>query len=293
MSKGSSGGDKVAFSGMKILVQGIIHSDASGTIMRIGDQNALGKRYAMKVVKRDDPADDLYVELAKCHYTASQKMGHPSLLKYHDFQLKRSWFKVVRAELLMEYVAGKAIDKLPKVGVGHQVQIFRQAVAGLAHLHRRDMRHGDLQPSHVLLTKNGDVKVLGYGLNLLPAPLLEKFNFNRGYMAPEQSKRKSVSDKADVYSFGAIMYQLLTGQSANQGRRAQGEVEKLPIPARLNTAVTADLSNLVVSCLSTHPDKRPASMYDLQVKLDAIAKDMGVSEISLKGLATEDEEKGE
>lgn len=285
----SASAPKPKFRDIKILVQGILHSDATGTVMRIGDQNALGRRYAMKVIKRDDPADDLYVELARCHCEASSKMGNPALLHYYDFQLQRKWFKVVRAELLMEYVVGKSLDQLPDLGLGHLVQIFRQTAAGLAHLHRRDMLHGDLQPSHIMLTRQGEVKVLGYGLNLLPDVHREKFSFNRAYLAPEQARAKVVTDKADIYSLGAVMYQAMTGHHANVGRRAQGELEKIPLPAKLNPAITPSLNNLLVSCLQSQPDKRPASMYDLQVKLDEIAKEMGTHELSLKGLALPEE----
>jgi serine/threonine-protein kinase len=293
MSKGSSAAaNRPKFRDIKLLVQGIIRADATGTIMRIGDQNNLGKLYAMKVVKRDEPADDLYVELARCHCEASAKVSHPALLGYYDFQTRRQWFKVVRAELLMEYVVGKSIDQLPDLELAHLVQIFRQAAAGLAHLHRREMRHGDLQPSHIMLTRSGEVKVLGYGLNLLSDPLRANFKFNRAYLAPEQAKAKAVSDKADIYSLGAVMYQAMTGQPANIGRRAEGELEKIPTPSRLNPAISPLMNNILVHCLQSQPDKRPASMYDLQLKLDEAAKEMGADEVSLKGLAIGEEKEG-
>lgn len=286
MSKATADGPR--FSGLKFLVEGILHTDDSGTIMKIGDQGAMGKPYALKVVKRESAADDVYVELAKAHHAASQKLNHPNLLKYFDFRPKRSWFKVTGAELLMEFVAGKPIDQVPRLGVAHLALIFRQAATGLNHLHRREMRHGDLRPDHVLLTRNGEVKVIGYGLNLLPATALEKFKFAKGYQAPEQHKARIVSDRADVYSFGAIMYKALTGHSPNSGGRGRGELEqKLPEPSKVNPAVTAPLNDLVLACLNTHAPKRPESIYDVQLKLDAVVKEMGAESFNLKGLAAE------
>lgn len=285
MAKGAAVSGRPTFGGIKVLVEGVLHADDSGTIVRIGDQRAMGKKYAMKVVRREEPGDDLYVELARCHCEASQKLGHPALLKYHDFRLKRSWFKVVGAELLMEYVAGKSLDGLTGLGAGHLVQVFRQAAAGLAHMHRRDVRHGDLQPAHLLLSRSGEVKVLGYGLNLLSPGAREKFPFARAYLAPEQAKAKLVSDKADVYSLGAVMYHLLTGQSANVGRRAEGDLEKIPRPARLNPAIVGALDELLIGCLQSQPQRRPESMYAVSQVLDEVAKEMGTAELSLRGLA--------
>jgi eukaryotic-like serine/threonine-protein kinase len=286
MSKGGNTGPKL--SGMKFLVEGIIHTDETGTVMRIGDQAAMGKPYALKVVKREGPNDDLYIELAKAHHAASQKLGHASLLKYYDFRPKKSWFKISGAELLMEFVQGKSLDQLAKLGVAHLALIFHQAAAALNHLHRREMRHGDLRPDHILLTKNGEVKIIGYGLNLLTPAFLEKFTFAKAYQAPEQHKSKIVSDKADIYSLGAVMYKCVTGHSANSGGRGKGELEqKLPEPSRVNPAVTAMFSEIILACLNTHAPKRPDSMYDLQLKLEAVVKDMGAESFSLKGLASD------
>ncbi len=291
MSKATTDGPK--FSGLKFLVEGILHTDDSGTIMKIGDQGAMGKPYALKVVKRESADDDVYVELAKAHYSASQKLSHPTLLKYFDFRPKRSWFKVTGAELLMEFVAGKPIDQLPKLGVAHLALIFRQAATGLNHLHRRNMRHGDLRPDHILLTKTGEVKVIGFGLNLLPPVALEKFAFSKAYQAPEQHKAKIVSDRADVYSFGAIMYKTVTGHSPNSGGRGRGDLEqKLPEPSRVNPAVTAPFNELILACLNTHAPKRPDSIYDVQLKLDAVVKDMGAESFNLKGLAADQPAEG-
>ncbi|CAN5914696.1 hypothetical protein BH23PLA1_BH23PLA1_18640 [soil metagenome] len=128
-------------SGMKFLVEAVLNADDSGTVLRIGDQKALGRNYALKIVKREAENGDLQIELARLAAEASTKLGHPAILKYHDFRLRRSWFRVSRAELLMEYVAGQPISGIEELTTDQLILIYRQVASALAHMHRRGLCH--------------------------------------------------------------------------------------------------------------------------------------------------------
>jgi serine/threonine-protein kinase len=273
--------------GLKFLVEAMLDTEGAGKVVRIGDQNQPGRRYALKFISREGPEDDVDLARAKAACQASAKLGHPVPLKYHDFRLKRKFvfFGPGRGELLMEFVPGKAIDALPDLSLDQLVLIFQKVASGLAHMHRRDVRHGDLAPRRVLLTRTGDVKLLGYGLTLVPGPLREQYKGERRYMAPEQIRGKILGDRTDVYSLGAVMYHQMTGQPANVGGRAKGDVEKIPLPTRLNPAIPASLNNLLVACLQSDPPKRPETMYEVSQKLDAIVEEMGLEPSLLKGAA--------
>lgn len=286
MSKATADG-RPQLAGLKFLVEAILDTEGSGKVVRIGDQARAGRRYAIKFINREGPEDDIDLARAKAACEASAKLGHPVPLRYHDFRLRRKWvwFGPGRGELLMEYVPGKAIDSLSDLSLDQLVLIFQKVAAGLAHMHRRNVRHGDLSPRRILITRNGDVKLLGYGLAQVPPTLREQYKGERRYMAPEQIRGKILGDRTDVYSLGAVMYHQMTGQPANVGGRSKGDVEKIPLPARLNPAIGASLNSLLVSCLQSDPPKRPETMYEVSQRLDAIVQEMGLDDSLLRGVA--------
>jgi len=165
--------------------------------------------------------------------------------------------------VLMEYVDGQALDRVENLEVGPAVLIFHQIAAALAHLHRRGVLHGDLTPGHVLLSRGGQVKVLGYGRNLA------------------REKAATLDEKADLYQLGATMYRVLNGRPA----RAAGEGGKMSTPTALNPQVPARLNNLVVACLQSNPHKRPEGAFNVEQELKALADEMGLDPTSLRGLA--------
>jgi serine/threonine-protein kinase len=282
----SDGAPKLA--GMKYLVESILSTGEKDTVMRIGDQGNLGKPYALKVIRREDKGDDVRLACARAAVEASPKLGHPALLHYHDFRLRKAWLVVVkRGELLMEFVDGQSLDHIKGLKIAPLALIFRQVAAAVAHMHRRGVRHGDIKPSHIMLARNGQVKVLGYGLSIVRETDKESPLGTKAYMAPEQSKGRALDEKTDIYSLGATMYHLLTGRPFP--RRDDGE-GKAPAPAAVNHNIPIDLSNLVVSCLSSHPPKRPEDMTIVRDRLDAIVKTLGVHDDQLKGLAKAEKE---
>lgn len=274
-------------SGMKYLVEAVLNADDSSTVLRISDRQAVDRIYALKIIKRESSEDDIFLELGRLALEASTKLAHPAILKYFDYRLRRSWFRVSRAELLMEYIAGQSIAELEEETTSdHLILIYRQVAAALAHMHRRGVRHGDLRPQHILLAHSGAVKVIGYGLSMLEGAFKEAMPGSKKYMAPEQIRAKIITDKSDVYSFGACFYHSATGKPANAGLRAQGDLERITLPSRLNPAIPSALNDLLVECLQSHPPKRPDGMFEVQQRLDELARRRGLDDQALKALAT-------
>src|SRR6516225_7697260 len=109
--------------GMDYRVVKELGTGAGSTILLISDSK-MGGQYALKVVKRQDAADDIYVAQATHEFEVAQKLNHPSLLKIYDCRVKRAWLKVVGVELLMEYVDGRTLDTLERADRGQLVLIF-------------------------------------------------------------------------------------------------------------------------------------------------------------------------
>ena len=138
------------FSGMKYRVVNTLGTGAGSTILLISDKTAGGKRYALKVVRKQDPDDEIYVQQALTEFEAAKKLNHPAIARIFDCRLKKSWFKVRGVELLMEYVEGKTLDEIEGPELGQLVLIFCQVVSALTHMHRRGVYHGDLKPGNIM-----------------------------------------------------------------------------------------------------------------------------------------------
>jgi serine/threonine-protein kinase len=294
MSKGTTT-ERPRLAGMKFLVEEILGADDYGKVMRISDQGDVGTSYALKVVNRNGPEDDARLARCRAAAEASEKLGFPAILRYHDFRARKQWFRVVRGELLMEYVPGKNLGELAKrLVIGQWVLVFKHVSGALAHMHRRGVFHGDLTPRRVVLTSSGAVKVLGYGQSHVK---------NQGhrtadpqYAAPEQVRDKALDEKTEVHAVGAMMYSLLTGKNLRLVREragGDGEAVKLPRPSDFNKRVPAPLDDLVLACIQRQPSKRPEGMYDVVKGLEDLARSLRLDDGMLKGVAVpkKDEDK--
>jgi serine/threonine-protein kinase len=273
---------------MKYRVVNTLGTGAGSTILLISDKTAGGKKYALKVVRKQDADDEVYVQQARTEFEAAKKLNHPAIAKIYDCRLKKSWFKVKGVELLMEFVEGKTLDEIEAPEIGQLVLIFCQVTSALTHMHRRGVYHGDMKPSNIMLTKTGHVKLIDFGTAWVRGQDKHRIQGTPQYIAPEQATEKVVDEKTDVYNLGATMYRMLTGHFAQQGILKPGEDRKLAPPVKINTRIPGPLSDLIVASLALDPSKRPASMFEIRDQLSAIAKQMNLAEVDLRG-ADEDE----
>jgi serine/threonine-protein kinase len=275
---------------MKYRIVNPLGTGAGSTILLISDKNAGGKRYALKVVKRQDADDDVYIAQARVEYEVAQKLNHPAIVKIFDMRLKRSWFKVSGIELLMEFVEGKTLDELEAPEMGQLVLVFNQVASALTHMHRRGVYHGDLKPSNIMLSKSGQVKLIDFGTAWIRGEEKNRVQGTPQYMAPEQVNERVVDEKTDIYNFGATMYRMFTGRFANVGMPKTGEgSRKLAPPIQINPKIPGTLNETILACLAMSPDRRPAGMFEIKHQLAAVAKYMNLEEVDLKG-ADDDED---
>ncbi|MEZ5402192.1 MAG: serine/threonine-protein kinase [Bryobacteraceae bacterium] len=186
--------------------------------------------------------------------------------------------------LVMEYVeGGKPIDEFqPGSPVRDRIRLFLQVVEAVEAAHRNQVAHRDLKPSNILVTPEGRVKVLDFGIaklvkedphpahgiNTLPAALTPS------YASPEQLLRESSTLASDIYSLGAVLYKVLTGRppydlSDRNLREAMRLVtESVPAaPSSLEKSVDADVDALVLKALERDPVRRYASAAEFAADL--------------------------
>jgi serine/threonine protein kinase len=271
------------FSGMKYRVVNELGAGAGSKIFLISDKTAGGKRYALKIVRKNEPEEDIYIQQAKTEYEAAQKLNHPAIAKIYDYRQKKSWFKVTGCELLMEFVDGKSLDEVEAPELGQLVLIFCQVASALSHMHRRGVYHGDLKPHNIMLSKSGQIKLIDFGTAWLRGQDKSRVQGTPQFMAPEQVTEKAVNDRTDIYNLGATMYRMFTGRFVQQGMPKPGDERRVTVPNKINPRIPGPLNDLIVACIQTVPDKRPAGMFEVREQLGKIAKQMGLEEVDLKG----------
>ena len=179
--------------------------------------------------------------------------------------------------LVMEYVEGKPLRG--PLAVGDALRLANEIADALAHAHKHGIVHRDLKPSNILVTKSG-VKVLDFGLakRRLPEPQGESQPTltdegavlgTPGHMAPEQIEGKPADERTDVFAFGLVLYELLTGRRAFEGTSAAAVMaavlEHDPAPiSSLKPLTPHALDEVVLTCLAKDPGERWQSIRELK-----------------------------
>jgi serine/threonine protein kinase len=261
----------------KFLVLQPLGAGAHSSILKIR-READGREYALKIVNIDDADDRKFLDQAKHEFRVGEMLGHANLLKVFLFETESDWlFRVKKAKILLEYMPGSTLDKVPIVNPAKLIAVFAQAAAGVAHMHTRGVLHADLKPNNIIYGK-GKVKVIDYGLAWIKGEPKDRVQGTPEYMAPETGTHKLINERTDIFNFGATMYRLTTLKLPPPAIAINGldvnekEWTKALAPAHtINKAIPKELARLIHACLSFKAHNRPESMTDVQAKLDELA----------------------
>jgi serine/threonine protein kinase len=245
---------------------------------------------------RSDTSDRDAVERFKREGRKFGRLRHPNLVQVYALGREKG-----RLYIASEFVAGRNLYSILAVdgalAVESALRIARAAAAGLVEAHKNLVIHRDLKPENIMV-RDADrvVKVLDFGIakDLDASVALTKQGTYIGtpaYSAPEQVKGEGIDHRADIFSLGVILYELLTGRVAFQGRHTvevlKATLKDEPVPAqRLNDSVSAPVARLIDAMIQKSPRRRPESMEsvvrEIDLILDAIAR--GISEEEGRGV---------
>ena len=210
--------------------------------------------------------------------------------------------------LVMEYLEGQTLAARIEKGPLPTAELLRtasQIADALDKAHRRGIVHRDLKPGNVMLTKSG-AKLLDFGLAkggevlqgdidsspTMSHPLTVKGTIvgTMQYMAPEQLEGKEADARSDIFSFGAMLYEMATGKKAFEAKSHASLIAAIlkedPRPMReLQPLAPPLLESIVKSCLAKDPDERPQSAHDLKLELDWIRDSSGVTQVPQQAAA--------
>jgi serine/threonine protein kinase len=255
-------------------------SGANSSILHIR-READSREYALKLVPIEKKEDQKYLEQAKHEFRVGQMLNHPNLVKVHAFETEGGWFSgAKKGKLLIEYVPGQTMDKLPLMRMAKLVRVFERIADGLTHMHKQGVYHADLKPNNLIYDRGTRVKVIDYGLAWIKGEPKNRVQGTPEYMAPETVEHKLINERTDMYNFGVTMYRLVTLQlpppwvtagEASLPMTPKVFMEHLKPVRAINPLVPEPLANLIHSCLQPKATSRPERMSQIQGTLDQIA----------------------
>lgn len=196
----------------------IVSSGWSGTLYRASDVTQNDKLVALKVVRLNRPAEEIpeIVGRFQREFQLLTQLRHPNLVMVYDYSV------TPQGELYSttEWIQGRKLDPgRPLLNLEATVPIIVQICRALAYLHSRGVIHGDLKPSHIIITNNensddSQVKIVDFGVALeMKAAQVRTKHSTPEYSAPEVMTRQPIDHRADLYSLGALWYAMLLGES--------------------------------------------------------------------------------
>ena len=273
-------------------IQDKLGQGGMGVVYKARD-NRLGRLVAIKLLPSESIADPDRKRRFAHEARAASALNHPNIVTLYDIgQVQGNDF------IAIEYVDGKTLDRLIRrkgMRVADALKYAVQISDALAAAHAAGIIHRDLKPGNVMVTEAGVVKVLDFGL----AKLLEKERREErestetvtvsgtkegvilgtlSYMSPEQAQGKRLDTRSDIFSFGSLLYEMLTGQKAFQGdsklSALSAILEKDPKAAsEIRADIPRDLDKIITRCLRKDPSRRFQHMDDVKVALEEVKED--------------------
>jgi eukaryotic-like serine/threonine-protein kinase len=247
----------------------------------------LNRLVAIKVVRQDLASNPSRRQRFLQEAKSASALNHPNIITIYDI------FEFDGMDcLVMEYLGGKTLhDLIPKQGMPlpEVLRISSQVAEGLSRAHGAGLVHRDIKPSNILVSDNGAVKILDFGLaktfdtekigegdrTRTVEPITEEGAVigTVSYMSPEQAQGKPVDSRSDIFSFGSTLYEMLTGRRAFAEDSGIGTLAAIlhRDPAPLPAAVPQALSQVILKCLLKDRDARWQSLGEVKQLLEEAA----------------------
>jgi len=287
-------------------IQSPIGAGGMGEVYRARDTR-LNRDVAVKILPASFSADSERLQRFAQESRAAAALNHPNILSIYDIGEGQGTPYVVsellEGETLRERLRNGALSSTRKA-----IEYAQQIARGLAAAHERGIVHRDLKPENLFFTNDGRAKILDFGLAKFTRPEAEAADDaptmqvateagtvlgTAGYMSPEQVRGKPTDARSDIFSFGAILYEMLSGKRAFHGDSAADTMSSIlkedpPDLNETNRNISPALERIVRHCLEKNPAERFQSARDIAFNLEALSD---VSAVSRSGLRAIPEEK--
>ncbi|MGA2750087.1 MAG: serine/threonine-protein kinase [Verrucomicrobiota bacterium] len=255
----------------------VVCTGGMATVFKARDLERDGEGVAIKVPHESVEMDPALFSRFQREEEIGAGLDHPSILRFFTVKNKS------RPYLVTEFLTGvtlyhvlKERRRLPE---REALEIATRLCGALQYLHSRAILHRDLKPENIMICQDGTLRLMDFGI--AHAPQLRRLTFigfapgTPHYMAPERVQGKRGDARTDIYSLGAILYQMLTGVIAFDDadvtlimdKRVTGDPEA---PRKLNPDITPQAEEIVLHAMDREPVNRHASAADLKAELEAL-----------------------
>src|SRR5215813_2440725 len=272
-----------------------IGAGGMGEVYRAFDPK-IGREVAIKVLSAEFAANKERAARFEQEAQAAGGLNHPNILAIHDVDTRDNVLYVV-SELLEGEELRDRLNQGP-VPLRKAIDYAQQVVSGLCAAHEKGIVHRDLKPENLFITKDERVKILDFGIAKLTTPNpstnpdISEDDTRRvltnpgmvigtvGYMSPEQVRGQNVDHRSDIFSFGAILYEMLSGRRAFR-RETMAETmtailkEEPPELTETNANMNPGLERIVHRCLEKQPERRFQSASDLGFAIESLSTSSG------------------
>ncbi|HEV2490150.1 MAG TPA: protein kinase [Candidatus Acidoferrales bacterium] len=269
-----------------------IGAGGMGVVYRARDDR-LNRDVALKILPSGTLADEAARRRFRNEAMALSQLNHPNIATVHDFDTQDGVdflvMEYVKGESLAERLARSALAEKEVAALGVQI------AEALEEAHEQRVVHRDLKPGNIIVTPKGRAKILDFGLAKLLQPAAEK-DLTRSlgetqsaagtlpYMSPEQLRGDPADSRSDIFSFGAVLYEMATARRAfdeeNSSRLIDAILNQPPVaPRAVNGRISPELERIILKCLEKEPESRYQSAKEAGVDLRRLgtAATQGVS----------------
>lgn len=268
-------------------IVGAIGAGGMGEVYRARDPR-LGREVAVKILPSQFSADSERLRRFEQEARAAAALNHPNILAIYDLGTQSNGSPYIVSELL----EGESLrDRLRSgpLSLRKVTDYATQIALGLAAAHDKGIVHRDLKPENLFITKDGRAKILDFGLAKLTEHISDSETVvhsdgttpgmvlgTAGYMSPEQVRGISTDHRSDIFTFGAILYEMLSAKRAFRGDTTADTMSAIlkedpPELTETNRQVPPALERIVRHCLEKNPDERFQSIRDVAFDLGALS----------------------
>lgn len=247
----------------------------------IDETSSDNKRYALKVLRASCAEDKSELALLKHEYNVGKALASPRIIKVLDHQTDKGRPYLV-LELFSELNMKQALRKGPDSLAFMLDKIIEQAAEGLYYMHTKNWIHRDIKPDNYLVARDGETKLIDFTIAEPKRTGLKKMFYKaktvqgtRSYMSPEQIRGKLCDERSDIYSFGCVLFELVTGKPPFTGQTPNDLLSKhltasIPSPIVYNDNVTTEFASMTKRLMAKKPDDRPDSVWEFLKEFRAI-----------------------